>query len=380
MQIVYYLGAGASANAIPTINGIRNRINDLQVYLSKYLKENLNTSTFKELNTTLKENQNLLFTIIQELKWLYEQTEHHQTVDTFAKKLFLQESNDLKKLKRALITYFYFEQSIKYNWTNIKIPGFNGYENLLDLRYDSLLANIIHRNNGKLEFEDNINIITWNYDLQIDIAIKNYFDISINEIKQSLGIHPNRNSYNLPNGDLIQKEKFHVIKLNGNAFLDNGLQNSSISTIYDKSINEKDTERIIALYLNELRKEFGEDLKLTNSAAFKYFNFAWESHDNFGSSYIGRGNVIASAKKIIDSADVLIVIGYSFPSFNFEIDKFLLNNVRLKQLIIQDENPDNIKERMTPLLKQLKLPNHNDNPNLTYTPVRISQYFPILKY
>lgn len=380
MQIVYFLGAGASANAIPTINGIRTRINDLQVYLSNYLKENLNEAAFNELNVILKDNQNILFKIIEELKWLYVQTKHHQTVDTFAKKLFLQESNDLKKLKRALITYFYFEQSMKFEWAENKISEFNGYENLLDLRYDSLLANIIHRKNGKLEFEDNLNIITWNYDLQIDIALKNYFNLPLNEIKDSLRIHPNRNSFELPIGELIIKEKFQVIKLNGNAFLDYGLQNGSVETIYDKSRNELDPQAIIAMYLDELRNEFGKELKLKDSAAFKYFNFAWESHENYGSNYIGRNNVIESAKKIIDTADVLIVIGYSFPSFNFDIDKYLFTNISLKELIIQDENPDYIKERMKPLFKQMYSPNHKDNPTFNYTPIHISQYFPIYKY
>ena len=34
-QVLYYLGAGASANAIPVINGMRNRIKDLINYLKK---------------------------------------------------------------------------------------------------------------------------------------------------------------------------------------------------------------------------------------------------------------------------------------------------------------------------------------------------------
>lgn len=380
MNIVYYLGAGASANAIPTINGIRTRLKDLTVFLSKYLKENLNETGFNELNINLKNNQSVLIKIIDELDWLYVQTQFHQTVDTFAKKLFLQESNELKKLKRSLITYFYFEQSLKFEWADFKINDFNGYENTLDLRYDSLFANIITRKNNSLEVEEKLNIVTWNYDLQIEMALKNYFNSPFNELKENLRIHPNRTSYDLTSGDIYVQEKFQVIKLNGNAFLDSGLSFGYKSTVYDKIKNELNAEEIISLYIDEIKKEFSDDLNLVNSSAFKYFNFAWETNENFATNYIGRSNVIESAKKILDDADILIVIGYSFPTFNFEIDKIILSNCQLKELIIQDTNPDNIKERMKPLLKQLKLPNHNDNPQLKYSPIEISQYFPIYKY
>jgi hypothetical protein len=380
MNIVYYLGAGASANAIPTINGIRTRLKDLIVFLSKYLKENLNETGFNELNFNLKNNQTILIKIIDELDWLYVQTQFHQTVDTFAKKLFLQESNELKKLKRSLITYFYFEQSLKFEWTDFKINDFNGYENTLDLRYDSLFANIITRKNNSLEVEEKLNIVTWNYDLQIEMALKNYFNLPINELKKNLRIHPNRISYDLTSGDIRVQDKFQVFKLNGNAFLDSGLSLGYQSTVYDKIKTELNAEEIISLYIDEIKTEFSDDLNLTNSAAFKYFNFAWETNENFGTNYNGRSNVIESAKKILGDADILIVIGYSFPTFNFEIDKKILSNCQLKELIIQDTNPDNIKERMKPLLKQLNPPNHNNNPQLKYSPIEISQYFPIYKY
>ncbi len=380
MNIVYYLGAGASANAIPTINGMRERLFDLTSFLSKYLKDNLNEAAFSALSIELQNSQLILQEIINELEWLFNETVNHQTVDTFAKKLFLQESNDLKKMKRALITYFYFEQSLPFNAVAKNINGFKGYENMCDLRYDSLFANIIHRKNGKLIIDDNINIITWNYDLQIELALKNYFNISINKIKSDLRIHPNKNSYDLPTGEIVIPNNFQVIKLNGNAFLDYSLQNSTDLTAYDRSWNEENKEVIISNYLIELENEFTKDLKLTDSAAFKYFSFAWESNENFGSSYIGKKNVIDSARKIISGADVLIVIGYSFPYFNFEIDKMLFEEITLQQLIIQDENPDSIKERMNPILKQLNQPNHKDNPPLKYTSFNISPYFPIYKY
>jgi hypothetical protein len=181
MNIVYYLGAGASANSIPTINGIRDRVLDLAKFLTKYLEKNLNEAGFAALDNGIKTNQIALELIIEELHWLYVNSEYHQTIDTLAKKLFLQESNELKKLKRALITYFYFEQTMKFNFCNEKINDFNGYSNLLDKRYDSLFANIIQRKNGKLEIQNNIKIISWNYDLQIELAMINYYDSCIND-------------------------------------------------------------------------------------------------------------------------------------------------------------------------------------------------------
>jgi hypothetical protein len=369
MNIVYLLGAGASANAIPIQNNIRVRINDLIYFLLEFDKKNSNN-----INS---ENRIILNKVKKELEWLLSETKNHQTIDTFAKKLFLKKnSSDILKLKRALINYFYFEQFVKFPPTENNQKQNPQYIES-DLRYDSLFANIIQRNENNLSIEDNISIVTWNYDLQIELALKNYFELPLNDIKNNLSIHPNQKSYNLQIGDIVVDNKFKVFKLNGNAFFDSGLERGSKMTMYDHSINEHTLEKKIEIFLNEMKNVFGTEYKLKNHPAFKLYNFSWESYENSDSCYIGKNNVVESAKKVFDSCDILIIIGYSFPYFNSEIDKYLIGDIKIKELIIQDENPENIKQRLKQIFKQLNPPFHNQNPELKYTPYNISQYFPL---
>lgn len=377
MKIVYYFGAGASANAIPTVDKLRNRMVELSEFLTNFTPHH---SVKDELKLKSNLNLKILNKIIEELKWLHKETKYHQTIDTFAKKLFLHESQDLKKLKRCLITYFFFEQSLFFSATTVQDEKIFSKSNLLDLRYDSLFANLIHRSQGKLSVDESVNIITWNYDLQIEMALKSYFSIPFNQLKEELNIHPNKNSYDNPKEEILVVDKFNVLKLNGNAFLDYGLQNGEDATIYDKCWSSNDSETIIKYYLDEMQKEFTDDMVLSNSAAFKYFNFAWENHDNFGSSFVGRNKIIDNAVDVIKNADVLIVVGYSFPTFNFEIDKKILSKANLKELIIQDEYPNAILERMKPLLKQLNPPHHSSNTPIKFTPMEKSNFFPIYKF
>jgi hypothetical protein len=190
-------------------------------------------------------------------------------------------------------------------------------------------------------------------------------------------IHPNRNSFDLLSGNITNSEQFQVIKLNGNAFLDVGLKTGVRISMFDLALKEKNEDKLISIFLEQIKSEFGDELKLNNSAAFKYFNFAWEFNGGFSPSYDGRNNIIETAKSVIETADVLIVVGYSFPTFNTEIDKLVLSKANLKEIIIQDINPALIQERLTPFLTQLSMSNHKDNPKPIMKHSMVSLYFPI---
>lgn len=56
-------------------------------------------------------------------------------------------------------------------------------------------------------------------------------------------------------------------------------------------------------------------------------------------------------KNSIKDADTLVVISYSFPYFNREVDKLLFENMtKLKKIYIQDQYPDRIEESVRNLL------------------------------
>ena len=155
-KITYLLGAGASANAIPTVAELPKRLaefsdnwqNEIR-RLEKEQNENVNTENHKDFE--------ILF---ESVKWLQNEIVHHYSVDTFAKKLLIRgDLPSLKKLKTVLSVFLLFEQA----------------RIMPDPRYDvffSAILNIDWFTPGPI-LPDNIKIITWNYDLQIE---KCYYD------------------------------------------------------------------------------------------------------------------------------------------------------------------------------------------------------------
>ena len=219
-NVTYYFGAGASAQAIPVIDGLGERIVELILKLQTYLEENNNQDSKDKICKHIWTHQDALKFIIEDLKWLYKESKNHQTVDTLARKFYVQEDViKLKKLKRALITYFYFEQ-------NIEFGGFTDndemqFKSKVDKRYDSLIATICDKDDlGNVIMKDNVKIISWNYDLQIDLCLMNFSQRSLGDTKIFYNIHPNSNSYNSNEDILFGIHTFGVLKLNGNAYYD----------------------------------------------------------------------------------------------------------------------------------------------------------------
>lgn len=370
-QITYFFGAGASFHAIPTIDRLNNRIENLITYLTdkKETAENENSNIL--LDSNIKENINILINIIEELEWLSYESEYHQTVDTLAKKFYVQKDDkSLYRLKRALMIYFFFEQNIRFpNYSDIK----NEHESLLDKRYDNLIASIVEREESRVRFKENIKIITWNYDLQIDFAVKNYFigkSSTINSIKNESNIHPNQNSYNKGLENVL--DKFAVLKLNGNAFLDSTFKNSNYGgmTINDYKFrnNDIDDNYILGMFLIDYKSIFLNGIN-SNNEVYKYFNFAWEREDK----YMGYKSLMSQAIKIMEATKILIIVGYSFPYFNSEIDKQLFSKCYPKEIIIQDLEPEKIKERLTFLLPK----DATSNERIKITCHSPGKYFPI---
>ena len=372
-QITYLFGAGASANAIPTVDSLSYRIQDLikflTILLDKFKKASYDTNTKNKESI----NTDVLKFIIDDLNWVYKEAEHHQTVDTLAKKYYVQgKSFLLARLKRALISYFYFEQNVKFRTFEENKYDFPIF---LDKRYDNLIASIAEKTANGIRLRNHIKCITWNYDLQLDFAIKNYFDSDdyyLNKLKNDHNIHPNHNSYELEVGALFDLNAFATIKLNGNAFIDTDFSNNSNEsyTINDFRFRSNDAtqEEVIKEYINAFAQMFPEG-KIKNQEYFRHFNFAWESEIK----YTGHKNVLKEATNIISNTKVLIIVGYSFPFFNADIDKQVLKNLNPEQIIIQDTNPVEIKNRLLSLLKNIGINIGDENITL----LNPDKYFPI---
>ncbi len=369
-NITYLFGAGASAHAIPVIDGIRPRINLLSIYLEQ---KKINIDPNGEYEDSLKAKaislNKTLTIIINDLKWLYDESKNHQTTDTLAKKLYVQKNfNDLNRLKRALISFFFFEQHILIDTEGAE------YNDLVDKRYDSLIASICQSDEvGNISLYKNVKILTWNYDLQIDLCLMEYSKQLINETKLKFNIFPNEKMYNTSDKILIDQNNFGVLKLNGNAYFEaNQPKDNELSrNLYDKSLMHQRPEQIINKYVMCFESKF-PDGEVKYDDSFKYFNFAWEIPGD--EKYHGFKSVLNTAIEIAKKTDILIVVGYSFPFFNSDIDKAILDNLKARMIIIQDIDCDLIEQRMINLSSSLEFPKGEHS---RFVHQKIGNYFPI---
>jgi hypothetical protein len=84
-----------------------------------------------------------------------------------------------------------------------------------------------------------------------------------------------------------------------------------------------------------------------NPKIYPLVNFAWES------SHIQ--DYLAKAEEIAKLTSILVVIGYSFPFFNREIDRRIIRSMtNLTKVYIQDINPESIIERLSSIITESK--------------------------
>ena len=319
-KVVYLMGAGASygkrwknANGkgeilegLPIVSEIPDRL--------EHIKTLFTQETISEYSEAQKKLE-------QDFDWLIDNTRRHATIDTFARKLFLtNQTAEYVKLKRLLSLYFKTEQLI----------------NRPDGRYDTFLASVLQKNDkGKLRISDEITILTWNYDSQFEIAYKEYLsagdyqeDIDFPE-RLGVCIHSNI-------ADFIKPHSFEddgarqIFKLNGSASF---IGDYSMGHYYQYKGGKITLQR-----MKDLLKIYAAPYYPDGSPKKSMLNFAWE--------YEKTPEYINLLDNSISGAESLVIIGYTFPFFNREVDTFLFRLLRgpLRNIYIQDPNANNLKE------------------------------------
>lgn len=265
------------------------------------------------------------------------------TIDVLAKQLHDVESSDYNKLKKALITYFYFEQSIDFksssnDFDDLSITG-------IDKRYSQFISNLSSNYEGTYILNNNVKICSWNYDSQIELELKSILDDGIINIKHRFQIYPNFKSYGKTKIENYDQSKFAVFKLNGTALPHSIDIPEKKITPFDST--EGDEEHILS-YL----KFYDENFQNNSSPILKLFNFSFENNREslFKNS---PENIISKAKSSILNSDFLIIIGYSFPDVNRVIDNFLLNDLRPNKIVIQDKDPYKILQKLKSICPDL---------------------------
>lgn len=307
-KIVYLFGAGASKNALPIVEEIPNRIDSLLILLNDVNYELSRTEKFENLQLNApKVKYEYQRELINSLEWLKIESSRHSTVDTFAKKLTIKSDyKNLKKLKIALSVFFVFEQ----------------LKNKPDSRYDSFFASI---HSSLYRFPKNIRILSWNYDSQFEISYSEYTEMKdLLHLQNSLPVR-------FKNGDSINSDGFCIYKLNGNLGFstNNGWDQYHYASYTQAEINKEIVEQIVkqftaATYFREITPNF---------------SFAWEENKSNSSFFEQIQNEISDA-------NILVIIGYSFPFFNRDIDRALINNMtQLEKVYFQSPEAENIVQR-----------------------------------
>lgn len=351
-DIVYLLGAGASfgkrdannpslfvkdflsqiqcANIIeglPLVTEIPGRIafviEKLEIYDYSNETRNLSFPIENGGNTGFYDALNQL---IQDLSWLKIQSAKHATIDTFSKKLYLKKNySDFYKVEMLLSIYFIIEQIL----------------NKIDSRYDTFLASVL---NQELNISDRISILTWNYDSQFELAYNEYNkNISHDELINDLGI--------IDLKEFSNTNRKQIFKLNGTANFLNQIDLNKYQIFNDQLVSD---------LLNVYIKSKNEDNK-------SRISFAWDNK-----KYLS--NFFQQLKDAISGAEVLVIIGYTFPFFNREIDKKIFDEMpNLRKIYIQDPNAGQLVYNLDAVLSS-KNKIHNVHKNIN-TITNTSQFF-----
>jgi hypothetical protein len=312
-NIVYILGAGASAQSMPLVS-------DFNARLSLFLYE-LSNPTNKNYRGETK--------LDSDIKKLIADEENHYSIDTLAKKYWLADSTDEYNRVKALMTCFFIYEAFKRKdleltkeKKDISIPGIPkesiaGSINTIDKRYDALLAAIATKSGSSLSLPSNISFVSWNYDDQLEYAAWNIENAG----KEIKFLVPTK-LINFSDGNDPLKPS--LIKLNGsfapNTTLFDDEKGELKSFINGRELNTKNINLLDKLY----------DKLLSNPHAIN-IQFAWEHSAS-------NDKRLKLAKKKIEEATDIVIIGYSFPNYNVKVDQFIFggNNRNLKNIYIED--------------------------------------------
>lgn len=280
-QITYLLGAGASANAIPTVKAIENVHSGFCKELKSFFQSN--TDKFTNIGSSLHPIQ------IEDINQMLDQAIQMGTPDLMAK--YLVETRNLNWLHwlKNLISAF--------------IVNLEVVQKKLDYRTLAFLTYI--SNDGQLP--ENIQIISWNYDRQIESAAR-----KLRYYRAQKGTINGFTSWpNFDDGREVTWKPFlvHINGVSGHKYDEKKM------ALPDANIFE------------------------IGSQGDSMISYAWEEK---GNRKLFEEERIGILQRLLFDTEILIIIGYSFPFFNRIIDTAIFASCKskLKKIYFQDPHDD----------------------------------------
>lgn len=307
-EITYILGAGASAGAMPVVDSFVERFKH---FLNAFLTYLQDEREGKEVYTVATK--------------FIEQVESHLSFDTFFKKIYHQGNPSWTiPYKKILLLYFLYEHFVQVNSKQGPSALVTmGKKYNLDPRYDALIAGLLKASKETPTFLVKTNFITWNYDLNLFSALKAF-------------LYPGHPISALIK-DTCKGLNYFELAPECSLLHMNGL-------MFHPSLNEikpADTEQLKRMFTTFLADFFLSNGPMEQSV--KHLRFAWESIEEAQDS--GLTPFYSKAKEMIERSKKIIIIGYSFPLYNRQIDLSFLRPEILanKALFIQDPYAEALK-------------------------------------
>jgi len=300
METLYLLGAGASANAIPVVGNFQQRLRECIIAIQE--DKSKNTSPFSKIPDT----------ILKSLIDLHDGIIFSGTPDIYAKSLYLQNKKIQYKAIKSALSFFL---------TLLQINE-EPYETI-DSRYLGFFSALLDKDdNSRININKDIKIANWNYDLQIPLSLSELLEMDLSKVHHYIGEVYNSNISSSTNPDKF----FRLNGYAGSYFTQTEINGQYLEDIFSEDLGSHD--KVLKLV------EIFDELK---GLATPYLNFAWDTDPI----------ILQERKKFLESLQnvkVIVVIGYSFPTFNRFIDRELFYSCKsLERVYVQDTNPDIVK-------------------------------------
>ncbi|TGN14003.1 hypothetical protein [Leptospira ilyithenensis] len=325
---VYYLGAGASAKAIPVVNHLSNRMTAFKGYLSNTI--NLSDYIFSSESRIPLTPEEVKEKFLKSIDHVVEKSGKN-SIDNYARKLWeAKKTEEYDQLKATLSCYLLLEQS----------KADEQYD-IIDHRYDHWLTKITNREQGIPYLKPRFKVISWNYDLQIEKALEELCQFELGSPHyEKWGVYPKMGRYN--NGSLTDNE-ISIVKVNGStgSYLNAGEVNSLLKSTF-REFDAKSVLNALEIYYK---------FSHSQPSIKQLFFFAWEKVP-----MAQQG--IEIAKTISKKAKELIVIGYSFPDYNKDMDVEILKEMTSLESIylqVRDDKIEHVRTAMESIFPDIKI-------------------------
>ncbi len=316
MKITYLFGAGASHTALPTVDEIPKEYEKFLEIFNNVLKSDSHSIP----PIPFESYDSIHYALHGRLRSFVDHIANHSSIDTYAKKLYLQKNfDDYERYKLCLSIFLDYAQISRGP----------------DQRYDTFFASILKEN--VKDFPKNVNVVSWNYDTQFETAYAGYSgQYSMSGATDSLGLVFKNNSYS----DSVNLKEFNIVKLNGSL--------GSISKVDDTFgyLTPRSPSLKRLLNMHDVNAYVTAFESFTKGESESLISFAWE-----GSR---RSDIIQKAVEATSDTEVVVVIGYSFPYFNRNVDRKIFDKMYgLSKVYIQDPNAESLVQPVQELCQRV---------------------------